>query len=68
MTDPRWPPEITAVRTATQERHQAERELRDRIAAQRHAIRLARHAGISTTDIAPHAELSRQRVNLATKG
>lgn len=68
MTEQSWPDEITAVREATYRRRQAESDLRERIAAQRHAIRLARQAGHTTTDIAPHADLSRQRVNLATKG
>lgn len=60
--------EIEAVRWATQRRHEAEGELRARIQRQRETIRAARLAGHTTTQIAEHARLSRQRVNLATKG
>lgn len=67
MTDPYWPPEIARVRETTRDRRYAEADLRERIRAQRHAIRLARQAGISSTDLVPHADLSRQRINLATK-
>lgn len=62
------PPELRNVAHATERRHEAERSLRILIADQRHAIRAARIAGHTTTTIAQHARLSRQRVNLATKG
>lgn len=68
MTDPFWPDEIALVRETTKQRRWAEADLRERIAAQRAAIRAARLAGHTTTQIATHARLSRQRVNLATKG
>jgi len=60
--------QLSRVRNAAQRRRQLEGELEEAITQLRAEMQRARDGGHSTTDIGAAAGMSRQRVNLATRG
>lgn len=65
--DPDVEAALTLVAQARQKRDEAEAANTEALAEFRAALRAAKDAGATNTQISDHAALSRQRVNLATR-